>query len=112
MNRKGQALIEFVLIMPVLLFILLAVFDFGMILSNKTNLSSISEDIVNMYQNGEPIETINNEYKDVKINIENYKSKYKKITIEKDLKVFTPGLSNILGNPYQIKIERVISNAK
>ena len=39
MNRKGQALIEFVLIMPVLLFILLIIFDFGMILSNKTNLS-------------------------------------------------------------------------
>lgn len=111
MNKKGQALIEFVLIMPVLLFILLAIFDFGMILSNKTNLSSISEDIVNMYKNGDSIATINNTYKDVKIDITNYKSKYKKIKIEKDLKIFTPGLSTILGNPYPIIIERVIINA-
>ena len=111
MNRKGQALIEFVLIMPVLLFILLIIFDFGMILSNKTNLSSISEDIINMYQNGESISSINNEYKDINIKVNNYRSKNKKITIEKKLKVFTPGLSNILGNPYTIKIERVITNA-
>ena len=111
MNRKGQALIEFVLIMPVLLFILLIIFDFGMILSNKTNLSNISEDIVNMYQNGETISSINNEYKDIKIDVTNYKSKYKKIIIEKKMKVFTPGLSSILGNPYIIKIERVINNA-
>lgn len=111
MNRKGQALIEFVLIMPILLFILLAIFDFGMILSNKTNLSSISEDIVTLYKNGESISSIKEEYKNIKIEVTNYKSKYKKITIEKDVKVFTPGLSNILGKEYPIIIERVIPNA-
>ena len=111
MNRKGQALIEFVLIIPVLLFILLAIFDFGMILSNKNNLSSISNDIVSMYKNGETIADINNEYKDIKITVIPYKSKYKKIIIEKDIKVFTPGLSNILGNPFKAKIERVITDA-
>ncbi|MEE3343853.1 MAG: TadE family protein [Bacilli bacterium] len=111
MNRKGQALIEFVLIMPVLLFILLAVFDFGMILSNKTNLSNISNDIVEMYKSGESIEAINNDYKDIKIRITDYKSKYKKIIIEKDIKIFTPGLSNILGKRYHAKIERVVVNA-
>lgn len=111
MNRKGQALIEFVLIMPVLLFILLVIFDFGMILSNKTNLSSISDDIVEMYRGGESIESIKSNYKDVKIEITDYKSKYKKILIEKDLKVVTPGLSNILGKVFTVKIERVVVNA-
>ncbi len=111
MNRKGQALIEFVLIMPVLLFLLLAIFDFGMILSNKTNLSSMSDDIVEMYKSGESAEAINNHYKDIKIEVVNYKSKYKKITIEKDIKIFTPGLNIILGNNYPIVIERVIVNA-
>ena len=110
MNRKGQALIEFVLIMPVLLFILLATFDFGMILSNKTNLSSISDDIVSMYKNGESLDSIEKNYKDIKITTTNYKSKYKKITIEKNIKIFTPGLSSILGNPFPIIIERVIPN--
>lgn len=110
MNRKGQALIEFVLIMPVLLFILLAIFDFGMILSNKSNLSTISNDIVDMYKNGESIDVINKEYKDVDIKITDYKSKYKKISLKKDIKVFTPGLSNILGKKYPVVIERVIVN--
>ena len=110
MNRKGQALIEFVLIMPVLLFILLAIFDFGMILSNKNNLSAISNDVVDMYKNGESIDTINREYKDIDIKIKDYRNKYKKISLEKDIKVFTPGLSNILGDKYPVVIERVIVN--
>lgn len=110
MNRKGQALIEFVLIMPVLLFILLAIFDFGMILSNKSNLSTISNDIVDMYKNGESIGEINKEYKDVNVKISNYRDKYKKIILVKDVKVFTPGLNKILGDKYIVKIERVIVN--
>ena len=34
MNRKGQALVEFVLIMPVLIFIIFVIVDFGTIFNN------------------------------------------------------------------------------
>ena len=35
MNNKGQALVEFVLILPVFIFILFAVYDIGMIFNKK-----------------------------------------------------------------------------
>ena len=52
MNRKGQALVEFVLILPIFILILFAVVDFGMILSKKSELENISVDIVSMIKNG------------------------------------------------------------
>jgi len=38
MNKRGQALIEFVLILPLFIFLLFAVYDFGMIFSVKNTL--------------------------------------------------------------------------
>ena len=109
MNRKGQALIEFVLILPVFLMILFVIVDFGVILSNKSKLEGISSDIVDMYKNGDTINEINKIYDDVKIDVSGYNSKYIKIVIEKDVDLITPGLNRILDDPYEIKIERVIS---
>ena len=45
MNRKGQALVEFVLILPVFIFLLFAVYDFGMIFNTKNKLENDSTDI-------------------------------------------------------------------
>ncbi len=111
MDRKGQALVEFVLIIPVLIFILFIIFDFGTIFSNKNSLSSISNDIVDMYKNGDSKTDISNNYKDIEIDISKYKSKYTKISIEKDIKLVTPGIGRILPNPFPIKIERIINDA-
>ena len=51
MNRKGQALVEFVLILPIFIMILFVIYDFGNIFSNKSKLENISSDIVDMYNN-------------------------------------------------------------
>ena len=91
MNRKGQALVEFVLILPVFILILFAIVDFGTILSKKNELENDSMDIVSLVKNGTTIEDIN-------------------ITITENVKVITPGLNLILGNPYKITVERVIPN--
>ena len=40
MNRKGQALVEFVLILPVFLMILFTIVDFGNLLHSKTELQN------------------------------------------------------------------------
>ena len=37
LNNKGQALIEFVLILPIFLMILFVIIDFGMIFNAKSN---------------------------------------------------------------------------
>ena len=111
MNRKGQALVEFVLIMPVLIFIIFVIVDFGTIFNNRSSLSSVSDDIVDMYKNGDSIDDIKNIYKDVNIELSNYKEKYVKIKIEKSVNLVTPGLGKILDDPFIIKVERVINEA-
>ena len=52
MNRKGQALIEFVLILPVFLLILFVIVDFGNIFHSKYELQNSSTDIVRLVQKG------------------------------------------------------------
>ena len=94
MNRKGQALVEFVLILPI--FILL---------------ENISVDVTAMIKNSDNIDDIKNLYPKVKINISS-DDKYTKIIISDDVDIMTPGLNRVLGNPYNIKVERTIPNVK
>ena len=111
MNRKGQALIEFVLILPVFLFILFVMVDFGNILSNKNKLEYVSSDIVDMYKGGDNVNVIRNNYSDIDIDINDYKDKYTKIIIKKKVNIITPGLNRIIGSSYVIEVVRVVSNA-
>ena len=41
MNRKGQALVEFVLILPLFIMLLFAIIDFGNILNQKSKLENM-----------------------------------------------------------------------
>ena len=109
MNRKGQALVEFVLILPIFLLILFAVVDFGMILSNKNELENISVDVVSMIKNNDNLEDIRVLYPDINIDV-NSDNKYIIIKIYKDIDVMTPGLNLVLGDPYEIVVERTIPN--
>lgn len=112
MNRKGQALVEFVLILPVLLLILLAIIDFGVITYSKNEVQNQSVDIVRMINNGNSLTNINSEYKNLTIKIDNYKDDYKKVVLTKKINLVTPFLKNILGSPYSIRVERIIPNVK
>lgn len=49
-DKKGQALIEFVIIIPILLLILSVIIDFGFILYEKNKLENVSTDISNLYK--------------------------------------------------------------
>ena len=111
MNRKGQALVEFVLILPVFILILFTIVDFGNILSNKSKLEYVSSDVVDMYKNGSDINAIKNDFSDVEIEISKYRDKYTKIVIKKKVNIITPGLNRIIGNKYLIEVERIVSNA-
>ena len=63
MNRKGQALVEFVLILPIFIMILFSIVDFGMIFNKKNELENISIDIINLLNNNNKIEEIQKEYR-------------------------------------------------
>lgn len=109
MNRKGQALIEFILILPIFIIILFAVVDFGMILSKKSELENNSVDIVMMIKNGNTYEEVKNKYQDIELIISE-DDRYINIEISYNINVMTPGLNLVLGSPYKIVVKRSIPN--
>lgn len=107
MNNKGQALIEFVLILPIFLFLLLAIYDFGMIFNSKTSLENDSSDIITLYKSGKSLEEIELLYPDNKIIISN-DAMYHQIFVERTVDINTPGLNLVFGDPYVISVKRFI----
>ena len=111
MNRKGQALVEFVLILPIFIMILFSIVDFGMIFNKKNELENISIDIINLLKNNNKIEEIQKEYPKVDIKLTN-EEKYTIVEISTKVNIITPGLNRVLGNPYIVKVERKIPNVE
>lgn len=107
MNRRGQALVEFVLILPILIFILFAIIDFGNIFSTKNSLEGDSSSIIELYNSGKTLEEIKLIYDDRVISIIN-DGEYNKFIISTSVKLITPGFNRLFGNPYVIKVERVM----
>ena len=91
--------------------ILFAIVDFGMILSSKSKLENTSTDLVMLILNGETVSSVSREYSDLEIDVKKYNDKYQKVIIIQNVKLITPFLDRVLGNPFQIKVERVIPNA-
>ena len=98
MNKKGQALIEFIIILPIFIMLMLAVFDYVRIYSEKSNLESVIEDVI-----------LSNELNDDNITIlketDDEKTKY---TLNKSIDIYSPVISVIIGNKYVVSISRVI----
>lgn len=106
MNKRGQALVEFVIILPILLLLIFAFIDLGRIIVCKNHLEGVMSEVANL-EDEEITEYLrkDSEYKisyDVKID------KYKNVTLTTKLDLITPGLKNILKNPYVVKVERSI----
>lgn len=109
MNNKGQALVEFVLILPIFILILFVIVDFGMVINTKSTLENDSVDITLLYRENKNLNEIKNLYPDILIYIEE-DNDYIRLSLEKEVDIITPGLNRILGDPYNVKIERVIYN--
>lgn len=109
MNNKGQALVEFILILPIFLLLLFAIYDFGMIFNSRNTLEHTSFDVINLYQNGTSLDEIRSLYTEININIISIDN-YNKIIVSDNLKLITPGLGRVLGNPYKIEIMRYLPN--
>ena len=98
MNKKGQALIEFIIILPIFIMLMLAVFDYVRIYSEKSNLESVIEDVI-----------LSNELNDDNITVlketDEDKTKY---TLNKSIDIYSPIISVIIGNKYVVSVSRVI----
>ena len=110
-NRRGQALIEFVLILPVFLLILFTIVDFGMLIYTKNQLEGRSTDVVRLIANGDSVEEVIKTYPDIEVSVESYKEDYRKIVILDKVSFINPVIGKILGNPYEVVVERVVPNA-
>lgn len=107
-NNRGQALVEFLLIIPILMFIVLAFIDVGNIVVSKYRLEDQISTIVNLYENNslDDIQKFTNS-NDLKVTYEN-KDNYVIITVSNYVSIITPGLNNILGKNMKIETKRTI----
>ena len=101
MNKKGQALVEFVLILPILIFILLAFVDIGRLMIMKNHLEGLIGTV--------NIDTTSVSDKEYKIEVNREEDNNKVIVeLKSCLDVTTPGLNKILGDPACVTTSKII----
>lgn len=108
--NKGQALVEFIIILPVALLLVLGVIDFGNIIYKKYTLENDLNTVVDLYQNDQA--QAMNDYvtkNNLSLNIDSGEE-YVTVSISKRVRVYTPGLGQIINNPFAIETKRVIYN--
>lgn len=103
-NKKGQALVEFVIILPVLLLIVISMVDFGNLLYQKYQLEQNLEYVSDLYLAND---TNALEQEKQRLNIKTEEDgKYIKLTIETEAKLSSPILRRVLGENYVIATSR------
>ena len=107
-NNKGQALVEFVIILPVFLLLIISVVDFGNIIIKKYSLENDIDVLSEMYvsKNYEEINKYVND-KNIKIAYSNENDLYK-ITLSKDVNIISPMLNIVFGKAYEVSTEKSI----
>lgn len=112
-NEKAQALIEFVLILPVILILFLGMIDLGRIVIRKTELDSLVTDKINIWKNSDTnVNELKGLLEDDNINVKitkNNDTNFVTIDLYESVTFLTPIVSNILGD-YTIHVKRVIPN--
>lgn len=105
MNNKGQALVEFAIVLPILLIILLYILDFYKISLKRYELENKMDIIINLYEND--LNHLNSYIEENDLTIEyNYDDKLTTLTLSQESSYNMPLLKNIFGE--KIKIKRVI----
>lgn len=107
-NNKGQALIEFILVLPVLLLLIISIIDFGNIILKKYELENNIDNIVDLYRNDEEVENyLTSKNLTIKYTTD---TNFTNITIYKKINVISPVLVPILGSKYEIHAEKSVIN--
>ncbi len=111
MKKKGQALVEFIIILPLVLLLLLGIVDIGKILYTKITLEDTMSEVVTLYENNKTPEEILEELDLPKTTLTvKEKDEYLNLTLTKDISIITPGLNLIFKNPYKLTVMRSILN--
>lgn len=112
-NKKGQALVEFVIILPIFIFMLLSIIDIGKVIYFQNQLVSELNDVVDLYKNQKTYDEILNELnlqdEGVTLEIKNQDNEIITFYLKRDVEIITPGLNVIFDNPYTVTVERALS---
>ena len=111
MNRKGQALVEFVLILPVFILLVFAFIDVGKIILCKNSLEGTINDVALLVKNNAGDEEIKRYIKEESKYYVEYviiNSEYTKIILKTKIDLITPGFNKVFNE--NIEIERSIIN--
>lgn len=110
-KRAGQALVEFVILLPIFVFMLLSVIDIGKILYFKNHLESKMDSIITDYEllKDETLlqEKIQKEKEEITLDIQP-ENDYLVFQLNRSIDIVTPGLNLVFGNPYIVSVKRVI----
>ena len=112
LNKKGQALVEFIIILPIFVMMLLCIVDIGKIIFFQNRLEGKMEDVISLYRNEKTYDTIMNDIKkddkSLLLEVANDNNEYIEFKLIKEIEIITPGLNLILDNPYKLNVKRVI----
>ena len=110
-NQAGQALVEFIIILPIFIFMILAVIDIGKILYFQNNLESRMDEVITIYNSTKNYDETLKKYdvdNDIKLEVNNKDQEYVEFLLKKEIDIVTPGLNLIFKNPYSVTVNRVI----
>lgn len=112
LNRKGQALVEFILILPILLIVLFLIIDFGRIFYTQVKLEGVIGEVADLYTQNKSYDDVlsylKQESNSITINVDNVNDETIKITLNDSIKLSTPLLNTFMKNPYSIKVSRIV----
>lgn len=111
LNKKAQALVEFILVLPVIILIILGSIDILNIVIKKNELENkVSDQIILFQSNQISIEELEQKLKDnnTKVNINANEDSFITIEVKEKVTFITPIVSNIL-SPFFISTKRVVA---
>lgn len=130
-ENSGQSLVEFALVLPLLLFLLMTIFEFGNIFHSYLLITQASREGARMGVVGEPNAEIENRVHEIcsvlntsKLTIDIYPNDDKdpdsgkylyrnrgvplEVTLDYQVDLFTPLMGSILDNPFPIKAKSIM----
>ena len=112
-DEKAQALMEFILVLPIILLLFFGMIDLGRIVIRKNELESIVTDKVIVWENSNTsIDELKKyiEEDNIKVSVsQNESTSFVTIDLYEEISWLTPMVSNLFGD-YTIHIKRVIAN--
>lgn len=106
-NNRGQALVEFIMVFPILLMILMAIIDFSNLFIYRFQLENKLNLISDLYMAGKNDKIDDNLDTGIDFNV-SQANDYVELILTRKIKINTPGLNLIIGNPYTLKTSKFI----